>query len=105
LFNPSSSVGTWSSAGTMTAVRVGQTATLLPAGTTAGQLLVAGGSNGTSTLGTAELWDGNATWTSTTALPSPVQGQTATLLPNNLVLIAGGVNGSTTVATAALYDA
>jgi len=105
LFNPSSSVGTWSSAGTMTSVRVGQTATLLPAGTTAGQLLVAGGSNGTSTLGTAELWDGATTWTATAPLPAPVQGQTATLLPNNLVLIAGGVNGSTTVATAALYDA
>ena len=104
LFNPSSSVGTWSSAGTMTAARVGQTATLLPAGTTAGQLLVAGGSNGTSTLGTAELWNGTSTWTATAALPSAVQGQTATLLPNNLVLIAGGVSGSTTVA-AALYDA
>jgi RHS repeat-associated protein len=105
LFNPSSSVGTWSSAGNMTTARQAHTATLLPAGLGNGQLLVAGGSNGTSTLGTAELWDGTSTWTATTALLSPVQGQTATLLPNNLVLIAGGVNGTTTVSSAALYNA
>jgi len=106
LFNPSSSNGTWSSAGTMTTARQLHAAVLLPSGIVEnGQVLVAGGNNGTSTLGTAELWNGTSTWTATSALPAPVQGETATVLPNNMVLIAGGVNGSTTVATADLYDA
>ena len=106
VFNPSSGMGTWSSAGTMTTARQLHAAVLLPSGIVEnGQVLVAGGNNGTSTLGTAELWNGTSTWTATSALLAPVQGETATVLPNNMVLIAGGVNGSTTVATAELYDA
>jgi len=106
LFNPSSSNGTWSSAGTMTTARQLHAAVLLPSGIVEnGQVLVAGGNNGASTLGTAELWNGTSIWTATSALPAPVQSETATVLPNNMVLIAGGVNGSTTVATADLYDA
>jgi RHS repeat-associated protein len=105
LFNPSSGMGSWTSAGTMTTARQLQTATALPSSIAEnGQVLVAGGSNGTSSLATAELWNGS-TWTLTSALSSAIQGQTATLLSNNMVLIAGGVSGTTTVATAALYDA
>ena len=106
LFNAASGSGSWSSAGTMTTARQLHTATLLAAGIVEnGQVLLVGGNNGTSTLGTAELWNGTTTWTATSALPSAVQGETATLLGNNMVLIAGGVSGSTTVATADLYDA
>jgi hypothetical protein len=106
LFNAASGSGSWASAGTMTTARQLHAATLLPAGIVEnGQVLLAGGNNGTSTLGTAELWNGTTTWTATSALPTAVQGETATLLGNNMVLIAGGVNGSTTVATADLYDA
>jgi RHS repeat-associated protein len=106
VFNPSSGMGTWTSAGTMTTARQLHAAVLLPSGIVAnGQVLVAGGNNGTSTLGTAELWNGTSTWTATSALQAPVQGETATVLSNNMVLIAGGVNGSTTVAAADLYDA
>jgi YD repeat-containing protein len=101
----SGTAATWVSAGTMTALRSGHTATLLPSAIVKnGQVLVAGGSNGTSTLGTAELWNGTSTWTATTALATPVQGQTATLLSNNMILLAGGANGTTTVGTASLYD-
>jgi RHS repeat-associated protein len=106
IFNPSSGMGTWSSAGTMTTARQLHAAVLLPSGIVEnGQVLVAGGNNGTSTLGTAELWNGTSTWTATSPLPAAVQGETATVLPNNMVLIAGGVSGSTTVKTADLYDA
>ena len=106
IFNPSTSMGSWSSAGNMTAARQGHSATLLPAGLVAnGQVLVAGGSNGSASLGTAELWNGTTTWTATSALPAAVQGHTATLLANGAVLVAGGVNGSTTQSASLLYDA
>jgi alpha-tubulin suppressor-like RCC1 family protein len=102
----SGSAATWTSAGTMTSARSAHTASLLPPTIASnGQVLVAGGSNGTSSLGTAELWNGTSTWTATTALPAAVQGHTATLLGNNMVLIAGGLNGSTTQRAAQLYDA
>jgi len=105
LFNPGSGIGSWTSAGTMTSARQGQSATLLSSGIVAnGQVLVAGGSNGTSSLSTAELWNGTSTWTATTAMAAAVQGHTATLLPSNMILIAGGVNGTTTVGSAAIYD-
>ena len=106
LFNAASGSGSWSSAGTLTTARQLHAAVLLPSSLVEnGQVLLAGGNNGTSTLGTAELWNGTTTWTATTALPTAVQAETLTLLQNNMVLIAGGVNGSTTVATADLYDA
>lgn len=105
IFNPSIGPGSWSSAGTMTTARQGHTATLLAGGVIAnGQVLVAGGSNGTSTLSSAELFNGTNAWTATTAMPTPVQGHTASLLSNGGVLIAGGVNGTTTNA-ARIYDA
>ncbi len=108
LFNPSTGSGSWTSTGSMQTGRQAHTATLLPAGILAnGQVLVAGGSNGSVSQSTAELWNGS-TWALTTALPAAVQGQTATLLPNNRVLIAGGMTvtstTTTTANTARLYD-
>jgi RHS repeat-associated protein len=95
---------TWASAGSMTSGRSGHTATLLSTAVLAnGQLLVAGGSNGTSALATAELWNGTTTWTATTALPAAVQGHTATRLASGAVLIAGG-SGTTAVNVGRVYD-
>ncbi|HEX3905650.1 MAG TPA: kelch repeat-containing protein, partial [Polyangia bacterium] len=106
LFNPSTGMGTWSSAGNLTLARQAHSATLLPAGLLAnGQVLVAGGSSGTASLSSAELWNGTTTWTATSALPAAVQGHTATLLTTGAVLIAGGVSGTTTQSAARLYDA
>jgi hypothetical protein len=106
VFDPSTGPGSWSSAGTMTAARFGHTATLLSATiSSGGQVLVAGGSSGSTSLSSAELFSGTSTWTATSAMPAPAQGHTATLLGNGAVLIAGGVNGTTTLSAARLYDA
>ena len=105
VFNPSVSMGSWSSAGNMTTARTGHSATLLSSAVTEnGTVLVAGGTNGSSALSSAELWNGTTTWTATIAMPAAVQGHTATLLANGSVLIAGGINGSTTLSAARLYD-
>jgi len=106
LFNPSSGPGTWTTTGSMTSPRQGHTATLIASTIVAnGQVLVAGGSNGTSTLGSAELFNGVSTWTSTSALVAPCQNHTATALPNGGILVAGGLNGTTTLNSAQIYDA
>ena len=106
LFNPSTGTGSWTSAGTMTAARQAHSATLIPSAIVSnGQVLVAGGSSGSATLSSAELWNGTTTWTATTAMTSAAQGHTATLLGNDAILIAGGVSGTTTLGTAQLYDA
>ena len=82
-FDPGFGPGSWSSAGTMTQARSGHTATLLAAGIVAnGQVLIAGGSSGTSLARSAELFSGTNSWTATTAMPAAVQGHTATLLGN-----------------------
>jgi hypothetical protein len=107
VFDPSFSNGSWSSAGTMTSPRVGHTMTLLPNSIVAnGQVLVAGGSSGTSTLSSAELFSDSTTWTATPSMPGPLQGHQVVLLSGNMVLVAGGLSASTTVSSAAyLYDA
>ncbi len=108
VFDPGFSNGSWSSAGTMNSPRVGHTMTLLPSSIVAnGQLLVAGGSStGSDTLSSAELFSGTSTWTTTPAMPGPLQGQQAVLLGGNMVLVAGGLSSTTTVQSAAyLYDA
>ena len=104
VFNPSSGKGTWTASGNLTAARQQHTATLLSTSVLAnGQVLVSGGSSGSASLSSTELWNGTS-WTPATALLSAVQGHTATLLANGMVLVAGGVNGTTTVNAAALYD-
>jgi RHS repeat-associated protein len=106
LFNPATGTGSWTSAGTMTAARQAHSATLIPSALVSnGQVLVAGGSSGSATLTSAELWNGTTTWTATSALLSAQQGHTATLLGNDAILIAGGVSGTTTLSTSQLYDA
>ena len=64
LFNAATGSGSFASAGNLTGARQAHTATLLPSTLVKnGQVLVAGGSNGTASQSTAELWNGTATWT------------------------------------------
>jgi hypothetical protein len=105
VFDPGSGPGSWSTTGSMTSGRWGHAMNLLPtAVTTSGQVIVSGGSNGTSTLSSTEIWNG-ASWTLDGAMVAPVQ-QHASVTLGNKILIAGGAvgNGSTTVSAAELYD-
>ena len=85
----------------MGTVRYGHSATRLPNG----KVLVAGGSNGSSMLASAELYDPVAgTFSATGPMATARAYQAATLLPNGRVLITGGFNGTSVVASAELYD-
>jgi len=88
----------------MSTVRSGLTASLL----TSGNVLVAGGIDGSGTyLATAELFDPNAgTFTLTSGgLITARFLHTSTLLVNGNVLVAGGIgNGALTLAAAELFD-
>ena len=58
-------------------------------------MLVAGGSNGSGTLASAELYDpATGTWSATGALATGRYDHTATLLPDGRVLVAGGSSGT-----------
>ena len=82
--------------------RAGHTATLLPSG----KVLIAGGTNGSSTLQTAELFDPTTnTFSATGNMASVRANHTATLLVNGKVLLSGGSGSSApALATAELYD-
>jgi len=106
LFTVFTGSGSWGSVASMSTARSAHTATLLSTNVVGpGQVLVAGGSSGTSALGSTEVWDGT-NWSFVTALPSSatVQGHTATLLGSGRVLIAGGISGTTVQSAARLYD-
>jgi len=73
--------------GSMTAPRSWHTATLLANG----KVLIAGGSQGSDPLATAELYDPVAgTFTPSGSMTTPRMAHSATLLPDGRVLIAGG---------------
>jgi RHS repeat-associated protein len=95
----------FSNAGGLRARRWAHTATLLQTGILGdGQVLLAGGSSdGTTSINSAEVWNGTTTWTLTTALVNPRRAHTATLLANGKVLIAGGIN-SAAVSDGQVYD-
>jgi WD40 repeat protein len=93
--------GTWTPTDNLNTARVYHTATLL----LNGMALVAGGSDGTSLLASAELYDpASGTWTSTGSLNTARGVHTATLLPNGMTLVAGGSDGTSILASAELYD-
>ncbi|MGB8378127.1 MAG: kelch repeat-containing protein [Rhodanobacteraceae bacterium] len=91
----------FSTTGSMATARVSHTATLLPSG----QVLVAGGSNGSGSLATAELYDpATGNWLATGDMITARDNHTATLLPSGKVLVAGGSNSGGALASAELYD-
>jgi hypothetical protein len=76
----------WTETGSMGTARAFPTATLLPNG----KVLLAGGSNFSGTLRTAELYDpATGTWTATGNMSTARELHTATLLPNGKVLVTG----------------
>src|SRR3990172_9492145 len=99
--NLSADAGGWSAAGSMTDARVNHTATLL----SDGRVLVVGGTNGSVTLGTADLYDPvTGMWSPAGTMSTPRMDHTAMLLSNGKVLVAGGYDGSSYLASAELYD-
>jgi hypothetical protein len=102
--------GTWSTTGSMSMARSQHTATLLTTGPNAGDVLVAGGFNGSIDLSSAELYNPvTGTWSTTGSMNEAREIHTAALLttgPNaGKVLVAGGFNGSTDeLSSAELYD-
>ena len=74
--------------------------------TTSGKVLISGGINGTTSLGTfaALRPDGGDLGRPPGNLNAARHGHTATLLADGKVLVAGGLNGTTTLATAAIYN-
>jgi WD40 repeat protein len=102
LRNPVVIDSSWTPTDSMTFERLFHTATLLPNG----QVLVAGGQNGSDASSTAELYDAaNGSWSNTGNMRMARFYQTATLLPNGQVLVAGGYNSIARIMRhAELYD-
>jgi len=68
-------------------------------------VLVSGGSNGTSTLKSSELYDTvKNTWTTTGEMSTARTNHSAVLLSNGKVLVTGGFDGTNALKTAEVYD-
>jgi N-acetylneuraminic acid mutarotase len=68
-------------------------------------VLVAGGTNGTTSLKSAELYDPvKNTWTATGDMNTARVNHSAVLMLNNKVLVTGGFDGTAALKTAEVYD-
>lgn len=77
----------WNSTGLLSQARGQHTASLLPNG----KIMVAGGTDGTVTLASAELLDpSTSTWVSAGTMTYSRSNHTATMMPNGNILVAGG---------------
>src|SRR5438874_7875127 len=93
--------GTCTAIASLGSARSYHTATLL----TNGNVLVVGGTDGTNSLASAELYDSvNGTWTTTSSLGIAREVHTSTLLPDGNVLVVGGTDGADSLASAELYE-
>lgn len=96
--------GLFTTTGSLVGGRTGHTATLLNDGT----VLIAGGSDLSASLQTAELYSpSTGTFQSTGSMVSQRQKHTATLLADGTVLLVGGIitaSTTTTLNTAEVYD-
>jgi N-acetylneuraminic acid mutarotase len=94
-------LGSWSAATPTNTARSSHTATLLPDG----KVLVAGGTNGTTTYSSAEIYTiTDDVWTATTGgMLAARHSHTATLLTSGKVLVTGGSDG-TALDSAELFD-
>lgn len=93
--------GQMSLGGNLVTARSNHVAVLLPNNL----VLVAGGTDGTTVLKSAELYDPvKNKWTATASMGTARTGHTAVLLQNGKVLIAGGFDGKAALATAEIYD-
>jgi serine/threonine protein kinase len=93
--------GTFALTGSMATAREWDTATLL----SDGRVLVAGGTNVSGDIASAELYDPKTgTFTPTGDMTSPRDAHTATLLNDGRVLITGGYDGDTHLTSAEIYD-
>jgi hypothetical protein len=87
--------------GRLSSPRGGFTATRLRDG----RVLVAGGTDGSETLATAELYDPDADrFVPTGGMSRPRNAHTATLLRDGRVLVVGGSSGDAVLRTAEVYD-
>ncbi len=99
LYDPAS--GTFTATGSMNAVRLSHTATLLPSG----KVLIAGGNSGLDASSSAELYDPESgSFIATGIMTTTKMSHTATLLSNGKVLLAGGLSGLNISSSAELYD-
>ena len=80
--------GVWTSAGTLTTARGYHASAVFTNGTD--QVVIAGGWNGTAVVGTAERYDGIATWTTTLNSLTPRLGLSAVRLASGKVVVVGG---------------
>lgn len=98
----------WTSTASMVTPRQGHTATVLASG----KVLLAGGSNGTNAVATAELYDpATRTWAATGSMSGARQlhaavqlGTSANPTTSGKVLVIGGLNGTASLSTAQLYS-
>lgn len=100
-------VGVFLPVAPMNEARLLHTETVLPAGPTAGKVLVAGGRNGgVGALDSAEVYDpATLTFTATGSPAVARANHTATLLPDGMVLLSGGEDSAgSPLASGELYD-